>query len=84
MLPKTRAYAKSYDSQTKWMYFLFEDDDLSEKCNTTWNMSIIKISWKPKIRSYGDDAIKFHDKVVPKVGSNYNCLAIINLDSALK
>ena len=28
MLPKTSAYVKSCDGQTKWMYFLFEDDDL--------------------------------------------------------
>ena len=29
MLPKTRAYVyvKFYDGQTKWMYFLIEDDD---------------------------------------------------------
>ena len=31
MLPKTSAYEKSYDGQTKWMYFLNEDDDLLEK-----------------------------------------------------
>ena len=31
MLPKTSAYVKRYDSQTKWMYFLIEDDDLLEK-----------------------------------------------------
>ena len=31
------AYVKDYDGQTKWMYFLIEDDDLFEKCNTTWN-----------------------------------------------
>ena len=28
MLPKTSAYRKSYDGQTKWMCFLIEDDDL--------------------------------------------------------
>ena len=27
MLPKTTAYVKSYDVQTKWIYFLIEDDD---------------------------------------------------------
>ena len=27
MLPKTSAYVQSYDGQTKWMYFFFEDDD---------------------------------------------------------
>ena len=34
MLPKTSAYVKSYDGQTKWMYFLIEDDNLLEKYNT--------------------------------------------------
>ena len=28
MLSKTNAYVKKYDGQTKWMYFLIEDDDL--------------------------------------------------------
>ena len=36
-LPKTSAYVKSCDGQTKWMYFLIEDDDLSEKYNTIWD-----------------------------------------------
>ena len=31
MLAKTSAYVKSYDGQTRWMYFLIEDDDLLEK-----------------------------------------------------
>ena len=34
MLPETRAYVKSYDGQTKWMYVLIEDDNLLEKYNT--------------------------------------------------
>ena len=37
MLPKTSAYVKSYDGQTKRMYFLNEDDDLFEKYNTIWD-----------------------------------------------
>ena len=37
MLPKKRAYVKSYDGQTKWMYFLIEDDDLLERYNTIWD-----------------------------------------------
>ena len=37
MLPKTSAYVKSYDGQTKWMYFLIENDDLLEKYNTIWD-----------------------------------------------
>ena len=28
ILPKTSAYVKIYDRQTKWIYFLIEDDDL--------------------------------------------------------
>ena len=31
MLTKTSAFVKGYYGQTKWMYFLIEDDDLSEK-----------------------------------------------------
>ena len=34
MLHKTTAFVKSYDGQTKWMYFSIEDDNLLEKCNT--------------------------------------------------
>ena len=37
MLPKRSAYIKRYDRQTKWIYFLIEDDDLLEKCNTIWD-----------------------------------------------
>ena len=31
MLPKISAYVKRYDEQTKWIYFLIEDDDLLKK-----------------------------------------------------
>ena len=34
MLPKTSAYVKNYNGQSKWMYFLIEDDELLEKYNT--------------------------------------------------
>ena len=34
MLLQTSAYIKSHDRQTKWMYFLIEDNDLLEKYNT--------------------------------------------------
>ena len=34
VLPKTGGYVKSYYEETKWMYFLIEDDDLLEKYNT--------------------------------------------------
>ena len=36
MLPKLSAYVKSSNGQTKWVYFLIEDDELLEKCNTIW------------------------------------------------
>ena len=31
MLPKKRAYVKSYDGETKWMNFLIKADDLLKK-----------------------------------------------------
>ena len=41
-LPKPRACVKSYDSQTKWVYFLIEDDELLEKYNTIWSALILR------------------------------------------
>ena len=37
MLPKTSAYVKRYDWQTKSMYFFIKDDDLLKKYSTIWN-----------------------------------------------
>ena len=39
---------------------------------------------KTKIKSYRDEATNFHNKEIPKVGSNDTCLAVITIDSALK
>ena len=39
---------------------------------------------KTKIKSYGDEVTDFYNKEIPKVGSNHTCLAVINLDSALR
>ena len=36
-LCKTSIYVKSYDVQTKLMYFLIEDDDLLKKYKTIWD-----------------------------------------------
>ena len=95
-LPKTSAYVKSYDGQTKWMYFFIEDDDLLKKCNTTQDKvyaDIKKIDSKPvynknclktKIKSRGDEVTDFYVKIIPKLDSNHTCLAVISLDSALK
>ena len=37
MLPKTSAYVKCYDGQTKWVFFLIENDDLLENNSTIWD-----------------------------------------------
>ena len=72
MLPKTSAYVRSYDGQTKWIYFLIEDDEFLEKYNTIW----VKISavtkkefdsepvynknyFKTKIKSHGNEVTNF-------------------------
>ena len=96
MLPKTSAYVKSYDGQTKWMYFLIEDDDLLKKYSkySIWDKFSTDIKkefdselfynkefLKTKIKSHGDD---FDDKEISKVDFNHTCLAVINFDSALK
>ena len=97
MFPKTTAYVKSYDGQTKWMYFLIENDDLLEKYNTIWDKVSVDIKrefdsksvynknyLKNKIKSHGDEVTDFYDKKVLKLDSNHTCSAIISLDSALR
>ena len=37
MLPNSSTYVKSYDGQTKCIYFLIENDDLLEKYNSSWD-----------------------------------------------
>ena len=77
MLPKTSAYVKSYDGQTKWMHFLIQDDDLLEKYNAIWNKVSAYINkefdselvcdkeiLKTKIRSHGDEVTNFYDKKI--------------------
>ena len=95
MLAKTSAYVKRY-GQTKWMYFLIEDD-LLEKYNTIWDKVGVDIEkefnsesvynktfLKTKINSHGNEVTDFFDKKFLRWNSNYTCLAIISLDSALK
>ena len=80
MLPKAITYVKSYGGQTKWMYFLIEDDDLLKKYNTipddvrliskrnlTASLCIIKNYLKTKIKSHGHEVTEFYDKKIPKV-----------------
>ena len=45
----------------------------SIKYNLIENPSTIKKFLKTKVKSYGDEAIDFHDKEMHKVGSNYTC-----------
>ena len=97
MLPKISAYVKGYDGQTKWMYFLIEDDDLLEKYKTIWDKVSADIKkefdsepvfnknyLKTKAISHGDEVTDFYDKKIPKLDSNRVRLAVISLDSALK
>ena len=37
MLLKTSTYVQSYDRPTKWMYFLIENHEFSEKYITIWD-----------------------------------------------
>ena len=39
---------------------------------------------KTKIKSYSEEVTDFHGKEMPKAGSNYTCLAVTTIDSALK
>ena len=77
--------------------FLIEYDDLLDKYYAIWDKVSADIKkefgskpvynkkfLKTKIKSYGDEDTYFHDKEVPKVGSNYKFLVVIGLDSALK
>ena len=98
MLPNRSEYVKCYDGQTKWVYFLIEDDDLSEKYNTIWDIKVSadikkefdsepvynKKCLETKIKSHRDEVTNFYDKEIPKVNSNHTYLAVISLDSALK
>ena len=63
------------------MYFLVENDDLLEKEFVTgpvYNKNFLKT----KIKSH--KVTDFYDKEIPKVDSDYTCLAVISLDSSLK
>ena len=55
---------------------------LTSKKNFTVSLSIIKVFWKTKIKSHGDEVTDFYDKKIPKL--NHTRLAVITLYSALK
>ena len=92
MLLKTSMYVKRYEGQTKWMYFLIEDNDLMNY--TTWDNVNTDISkefdskpnynktfLKTQIKSYGDgdEPTNLHNKEMPKACSNHICLAVITI-----
>ena len=89
MLPKVSTYVKSYDGQTKWIYFLIEFFDWT-KYNAIWdkvNAYIQKeFDSKPVYdkKSYGDEVTDFYNKKISMVKWNHTFLAIISLDSALE
>ena len=77
MLSKTSNYVKSYDGQTKWIYFLIEDDDLIEKYDTIWDKvstdtnnefdsepAYNKEFLKAIIELHGDEVRGFYDKEI--------------------
>ena len=97
MFSKMRAYVKSYDGKTNWMYFLIEHDDLLEKYSTIWDKvssdinresdsepSYYKKGLKTKIKLYNDETAHFHNKEMPKAGTDHTCLAVITITSAFK
>ena len=52
MLSKTSANVKNYDGQTKWMYFLIEDDSLLEKYNNIGINSLLIYIYKKKLQIF--------------------------------
>ena len=97
MLPKVSAYVKNYDSQTKWMYLLIEDDDLLGEYNTIWDQvsAYIQKEFESKL-AYDKNFLKtkkslmvmklkiFTIKKLLKWTLITTCLLVIILDSALK
>ena len=75
MLLKTSAHVNRYDGQTKWIYFLIEDDDLLKNYNTIWDKVSADLKkefdsepvynkeyLKTKIKFHSDEVSYFYDK----------------------
>ena len=91
MLPKTSAYKNNYDDESKLIYFLIEYDKLLKQYNDIWNQVSNSTKnelnckfLKTKIKSYGGEYRDFYNKGIPKVGSNYTCLAVILMHFVVK
>ena len=61
------------------LYLLFVSPDIR---NLIANLN--QTCLKTKVESYGDKVTGFHDKGMPKAGSNNTCLAVVTTDSILK
>ena len=80
------------------MYFLIKDGHLLEKYNTIWDKVTApplkkefdskpvfnKMIFESKTKSNGDEVTNVFNKEIPKVDSNYTCLAVISLETAAK
>ena len=87
MLPKRSTYVRRYDGETKWMHLLIEDEELLKKYNDIWekDSAVIRKQFDSKpFYNKNDEATNFHDKEMPKTGSNHTCLAVITIDSVLE
>ena len=94
MLLKISAYIKSYDGETKWIYFLLNMINYQKNIMVSGIKLVIvlrknlivanrqKMFLKTEIRIYGHDAADFYDNEIPKV--DYVCLAAILIDFILK
>ena len=59
---------KSYDGQTKWMYFLIEDKNLLKKYNAIWNKLSADIKKKlivnlPTVKTFENQKKSYGDEV---------------------
>ena len=95
ILPKMSVNVKIYDaSATMWMYFLIEDEELLRNIWNKVSNSIEKEFYsepvynkeflKTKAKYHGNKTTNFLNKKIPKVGSNYTCLAVMLIDLILK
>ena len=82
------ALVELIENVTKWR-FNFDHVLFGIKSAIAWRNNLIvtpftiKIFLKTKVKPNVDDATDFHDKEIPKVGSNYICLAVILINFIL-
>ena len=79
-LPKMKVYVKHYDDHNT----IWEKVTANIKNEFDNEPPYKKFFFKTIIKSYSDEATDFHNKEIPKAGSNYTCLVVITIDSTLK